>query len=342
MIVGYAVLVEEYRSFGSNYAKIGSCMRDFQLHVNSCNNVPPQLSGINPAATQFNPQDTNYTISVCAGEPLTFNIFSYDVPNVDNPSFNNMTLSWTDAFSGPAFYAWNQNSPSPVGYFTWVPTNIDAASSPVTLNFSISDNNCPYPGSATFTYTIYITPSSEVSLGENKTAFVDELISINAQTDHADAYFYWKLNNSQMNVPMTSNTVYINTSHLLPGLHQLSVRMISQSQDFCDSYDTVALFIRPIDWVGTETLNRHEPLLHVFPNPLTEESALHISLTQAALLNCELLDVFGRITHTLAVQDFSAGYHRISLMDIQSKPPGVYYIRVRSSDNVYTKRIVIQ
>lgn len=342
MVAGFAIMVEKFRNIGGVSVRIGSSMRDFQLHASSCVNQLPRLSGINPAATQFNPTDTVYHISICAEELLVFKLFAYDSPDVDNPSFNSMYISWFNPFAGPSFYTMNQGSVNPIGYFVWQPTNLNAANSPYYIDFMVTDNNCPYPGTRMYTYRIDVIHKPDVSLGNDITVYHDQVIQVPAVSDLTNAYYYWKLNGALLNVPMTTSQVLLNSGNLLPGLHQLSVHMLDPGQQYCDAHDTIAVYVKKNDLIsGLEHANG-QPGISVSPVPLTSESRLELMLPDASGVECLLTDITGRSLMQICRDDFDSGYHQFSLSEVANYPAGAYLLVIRTSTGTHTRKLLVR
>ncbi|GAB4130714.1 MAG: hypothetical protein Fur0041_00150 [Bacteroidia bacterium] len=133
-----AVRVEEWR----NGIMIGSVVRDIQLKTVTCSNTNPYTTGIN---------NTNqYSISGCAGFPISFNILSGD-PDAGQ----NVTMTWNNAIPGATFTT--GPGPLPVGTFTWTPNTSNISNTPYCFTITVTDDACPYAGSQTYAFCITIT-----------------------------------------------------------------------------------------------------------------------------------------------------------------------------------------
>jgi hypothetical protein len=133
-----AVRVEEWR----NGVLIGTVVRDIQVRTVMCNNNLPYITGMN---------NTNvYSMSSCAGAPITFNIFSFDVD-----SGQNITLTWNNGI--PAGTLTTSAGPLPTGTFSWTPTAADISTTPWCFTVTVSDDACPYAGSQTYAFCITVT-----------------------------------------------------------------------------------------------------------------------------------------------------------------------------------------
>lgn len=133
----FAVLVKEWR----NGVLVGSVMRDIQIRTMTCTNNTPSLNGINNTGV--------YTKNACAGVPLTFNIPSFDLDNLQN-----VTLTWNSGITGATF---NPGTGSrPTGVFSWTPTLADAGSVAHCFTVTVKDNYCPFSASQTYAFCITV------------------------------------------------------------------------------------------------------------------------------------------------------------------------------------------
>ncbi len=135
------ILVKEYR----NGVLIGSVVRDMEVYTQNCSNSLPTSSGINGSG--------NFDLVTCPGKLLTFRISSGD-PN----STQTVTMTCINNISGSTFVA----SPSqfPSGTFNWTPTIAQARPQPYTFLIIVQDNNCPFLGFQTYSFTILVPPLS--------------------------------------------------------------------------------------------------------------------------------------------------------------------------------------
>jgi hypothetical protein len=138
----FAVLVKEWR----NGVLVGSVMRDIQVRTITCTNNNPSLNGINNTGA--------YTMNACAGNPITFNIPSFDVNAAQN-----VTLQWNAGITGASFSPTGGaggTASRPTGVFTWTPTLADVGSVPHCFTVKVTDNNCPFLGSQTYSFCITV------------------------------------------------------------------------------------------------------------------------------------------------------------------------------------------
>ncbi|MBA3704941.1 MAG: SprB repeat-containing protein, partial [Bacteroidetes bacterium] len=133
----FAILVKEWR----NGVLVGSVTRDIQVRTIACTNNNPYLNGINNTGA--------YTINACAGSPLSFNIPSFDVDGSQN-----VTLSWNAGITGASFNP--GTGTRPIGIFSWTPTTADVSNIAYCFTVKVTDNNCPFNGSQTYSFCINV------------------------------------------------------------------------------------------------------------------------------------------------------------------------------------------
>ena len=135
------ILVKEYR----NGVLIGSVLRDMEVYTQNCTNSLPTSSGVNGSG--------NFDVVACPGKLLTFRINSGD-PN----STQTVTMTCINNITGSTFTS--NPSQFPSGQFTWTPTIAQARLQPYTFLILVQDNNCPFLGFQTYSFTILVPPLS--------------------------------------------------------------------------------------------------------------------------------------------------------------------------------------
>ncbi|MDX1909347.1 MAG: T9SS type A sorting domain-containing protein [Bacteroidia bacterium] len=135
------VKVEEYRGG----IKIGETVRDMQFSVINCTNTPPVASGINGNSTDFD-------ISICVNGPLCFDIIMQDA------DADNITATWNNGIPGGTFTVTGNGTQSPAAEFCWTPTASDLGVNFFTV--TVTDDNCPLSGSATYAFTVNVSNTS--------------------------------------------------------------------------------------------------------------------------------------------------------------------------------------
>lgn len=134
----FTVLVKEWR-YG---LFVGSVMRDIQLRTMTCTNNNPYVNGINNTG--------QYSLTACAGVPLSFTIPTYDID-----SSQNVTVTWNSGIASGTFTS--SGGARPVGTFTWTPSAADIGNASNCFTVTVKDDNCPFNGSQTFSFCITVT-----------------------------------------------------------------------------------------------------------------------------------------------------------------------------------------
>jgi hypothetical protein len=135
-----AVKVDEYRAG----KWIGSTTRDMQIWVTSCNNNNlPTMTGVNGT--------NNFSITGCASNLITFDVFANDVDG------DNLTVSWNNGIANGSFSPSNNNTPSAEAKFTWTPGVGDISSTPHVFTVTVKDDACPSVGQQIYTYSVYVS-----------------------------------------------------------------------------------------------------------------------------------------------------------------------------------------
>lgn len=133
-----AVLVQEWRAG----VLVGSVVRDIQLRTIPCNNNNPYVDGINGT--------NQYSLTACAGSNISFNINTFDID-----ASQNVTITWNNAIAGATFTT--SGGSRPVATFNWTPTAAQVSNTSYCFTITVSDNNCPYNGSQTYSFCITVT-----------------------------------------------------------------------------------------------------------------------------------------------------------------------------------------
>ncbi len=170
-----AVLVQEYR----NGVLIGSVVRDIQVTVLNCNNSLPTLTGINGT--------NDFDITVCANDPLCFNVFSND-PDAGQQ----LSVFYNNAIPAATFNT--AGTPHPTGTFCWTPSQADISSNPYCFTLRVGDDACPYIGSQTYSYCITVT-GINVDLGPDQYIACSDLATITANATGGNAPYTYLWSN---------------------------------------------------------------------------------------------------------------------------------------------------
>lgn len=134
----FSMIVQEYR----NGVLIGNIVRDIQLRTVACSNDNPVLTGINGTGS--------FTTTACVAAPITFNIPSNDVN-----AGQTVTLEWNSGITGATFT--KGTGAHPTATFSWTPTVADASNIPHCFTVKVTDDNCPFLGSQSYSFCITVS-----------------------------------------------------------------------------------------------------------------------------------------------------------------------------------------
>ncbi|MFM8433251.1 MAG: T9SS type A sorting domain-containing protein [Bacteroidota bacterium] len=139
-----AFLVQEYR----NGVLIGSCRRDFQVTVVNSPNHLPSLS--------YTAAGTTVSQYACAGDTLSFTITSSDIDPNDSTF---ITISGGDLASVVSITNFGTQNDSIMVEMVVDGTLISPI--PHRLILNVRDNSCPYTGSQSYCYNVYVSGCSQ-------------------------------------------------------------------------------------------------------------------------------------------------------------------------------------
>jgi hypothetical protein len=139
-----AILVNEYRGG----VLIGQVERDIQITVLNCNNALPIVTGINSLP--------NYNIFACANEQNCFYITA-----IDADATNSTQLSWDNSI--PGMTVTNSGGTRDSAFFCWTPSISDTIGNPYYFTVTANDDNCPYIGVVTSTFSLNVYTSANCS-----------------------------------------------------------------------------------------------------------------------------------------------------------------------------------
>ena len=160
LITVLAIRVDEYR----NGVLIGSVIRDIQVTVLPCSNAPPILSGFGGTPTNVSTNPSSATYTFCADEVTPINL---TIDGSDPNSSNNLNMTWNQSIPGATFNITGNNTNSPVGTFSWIPSSSNASSIPYYFTVSITDDACPLNASYSYSYSIIIDGNPYAGISNN-------------------------------------------------------------------------------------------------------------------------------------------------------------------------------
>lgn len=139
----FTMKTDEYR----NGQLVGTTFKDINLKFMNGSNALPTLSGVNGTPNYVT------SVNVCAGSsPLTFTINTADLDLADTVlvEMNNNNI--------PGSTLTSNNLAQPTVTFSWTPSVGDIRPQPYILTLMALDNKCPYNGTQSYAYLIYVNP----------------------------------------------------------------------------------------------------------------------------------------------------------------------------------------
>ncbi|WP_227607635.1 zinc-dependent metalloprotease [Hymenobacter translucens] len=84
--------------------------------------------------------------------------------------------------------------------------------------------------------------------------------------------------------------------------------------------------------------------ISVFPNPVTEETAVHFTLAGSEQVRVQVRDLLGREVLQTVAKAYGAGQHAISLSQGAGSrlAPGIYAVQLTVGDQTYTTKVLVQ
>ena len=83
-----------------------------------------------------------------------------------------------------------------------------------------------------------------------------------------------------------------------------------------------------------------EPSLVTYPNPFHRTAKIQFTLEKSSEVKISVIDLHGQIVETLANTNMNSGSHTIDWTPTARVKPGLYFVRVSTSDRVFVSRIL--
>ncbi|TVR82620.1 MAG: hypothetical protein EA412_01325 [Chitinophagaceae bacterium] len=142
------IRVDEYR----NGELIGSTIRDIQIFVVPCNTIP----NVSPIVDlQGGAQLDSTVVETCPDGLISFDIIA---STPDTAVTIDIVTNVGSAIPDADFQITGSGNGPIVGTFTWQPSALDVGIHFFTV--TVTDDACPYPGQATFSYQINVLPGT--------------------------------------------------------------------------------------------------------------------------------------------------------------------------------------
>ena len=76
-------------------------------------------------------------------------------------------MTWNQSIPGATFNITGNNTNSPVGTFSWIPSSSNASSIPYYFTVSVTDDACPINASYSYSYSIVIDGNPDAGISNN-------------------------------------------------------------------------------------------------------------------------------------------------------------------------------
>lgn len=258
-IANVAIKVEKWRTINGTPTQIGSAYRDMLVNVYNCSSEFPQLTGMDTTLSAgFNPANTLFSKTVCAGQPVSVAIWGHDADTFNAASAGNpekFALFWNQAIQGAAFNAINQGTDSSYAIFNWTPTPLHIREQPWCFVATVRDYACPYNLIRHYTYCFKVDGIA-VDAGANKQACIGDIVNFQAVTTTPGVVYQWLVNGVPAGPYQPSDTFTLNTQGMSAGSHTISVTVNNAAMNLaCPGVDLVVLTLhpQPQPYLGADT-----------------------------------------------------------------------------------------
>jgi len=328
----FAVRVEEWRTINQVPTLIGSVHRDIHVIVNNCSNEIPLLGGIDTThAHGYTPNDSVYSMDVCAGEPVSFTLWGHD-DDVYNASVTGnpelFSITWNQGIPSGSFQPFYQDTDSAKAVFSWTPTNAHVNNAPHCFTATIRDNACPYNGLQTFAYCFTVHGIS-VNLGNDTAIGLNEVILLDAGPGYAS--YSWSTGDTTRQILVDSTGTGTGTA---------IVWVVVTDTHGCVGTDTILVEFRQSTIIHPKQ-NEQDQKAHfeIVPNPsggIFELIFDEIPIDRATI---QILSPEGKVAERISVS--SGLTNRKLMLDLYQLPEGLYFIRVQWSGGMVSRKLMI-
>ena len=116
-------------------------------------------------------------------------------------------------------------------------------------------------------------------------------------------------------------------------LREADLSMIYENQDFANTEELVQFSIN-------QTSIRDNVLaeFNVYPNPFENYTNVSFTLDEITDVNLAVYNVIGEVVYNVQNRDMSSGIHNL-IIDTQEFARGIYFVKLKVGDKLYTKKI---
>lgn len=211
---------------------------------------------------------------------------------------------------------------APAGYssYLWSDNSTGTSVSVVlTGNYALTVTN-DFGCSSSSQVNINVLPVPMVDLGDDKTITQLQTIIIGASQGYSG--YLWSTNSTQ-------SFIVVSGQSLNPGSY--SYWLSVTNTEGCSATDTILVIV--VDEVGIN--DNSDKNISVFPNPANEY--FNISIPGTGMFNISLISTSGEC---VLEQDFTGAVKQSALISVSGLPEGVYLMRIRTTEEVFYKKII--
>ncbi len=347
-----AMFIKEWRLDNNNqYILIGYVLRDLQVDVGACSNVPPHIT-INDTDTTI-VAGTVFTTTIIANDPnvITLTADGGSFHTTINPSTFNSTPS-SSVVSGT--FNWNtdythikhlpyqvtikaidNNSSMPLVHFNTFNIKI-IPDAPFHLTTVTSSSNITLRWNKPVTYALSGTNKFFRYMVYRKTGLSNWVHANNETVPPASTGFaFIGVTNANIN-----DTVFydFNGGNPFIPFQDYSYVVLAQYDDGSTSY--VSNIANEQIYVGIKEISQDNSAISIFPNPVSDNISVYFHKTINKPYTIELYDVTGRKLKTLLNNEsIKTEIVQLKLDEINS---GIYFLKVINADKTVTKKFIKQ
>jgi hypothetical protein len=289
--------VKEYR----NGQLIGSVLRDMEFTLTGCSNRAPIISS----------PSTN--VSTCVNQPICVQFAGSDLDTA-----NQLNMTWDNSIAGATFSS-TSGTNAITGQLCWTPTPSDTGMHYFTV--SISDNSCPFIGSNSYNYSIYVAPINS-QFQYLSTYFCQSTVSvIPLITGNPNGIF--SAQPSGLDIDSLTGSVDLMNSNI--GIYTITYQV---ADSFCYDTTTAIFEIDLCSGIHANTATKNN--FQIAPNPNTGSFLLQ-NKGEMQIVNIELMDVLGRRLYSQ--NNIRLPANGALPLQIEQLPAATYYLRV-SGENI--------
>ena len=83
--------------------------------------------------------------------------------------------------------------------------------------------------------------------------------------------------------------------------------------------------------------------ISVYPNPVTNATAVHVNLMASTKIQLRLTDLLGRDVLTLPAKTYGAGQQTLPLLAAgRTLPAGIYVVRISLDGETYSSKLTVE